>query len=65
MCIGLVSHIPNELVLREFEDAVKSQGQFHRSQAGGQVPAIFSYGFRNELADFLSQIFQLKERVFL
>ena len=39
MCIGLMAHIPDNLILGTVKYTVQCQGQFHSAQAGSQMTA--------------------------
>ncbi len=39
MGIGLVAHVPDDLVLGGVKDVMQGDGEFHHPQAGGEVPA--------------------------
>ena len=64
MGISLMPYIPDELVLGELEDTVECQGQFHRAQAGSQMPTVLRHSCNDELAYLLGKAFQLKEGIF-
>ena len=55
MGVGLVAHIPDELVPGAVKNIVQGDGQLHHAQAGGQVPAGEGHGGNNLLPDLLGQ----------
>ena len=58
MCIGLVSHVPDQLVNRHIENFMYSEGEFDYTQIGSQMTAVFRNGFYNNRSDFISEFIQ-------
>ena len=58
--VGLMSGVEQDRVVRRVEDAVQCQRQFHDAQVGSQVPARRRDLVDQEVADFSSQLFQLR-----
>ena len=56
--IGLMAHVPDDLVPGAVKDIVQGDGELHHSQAGGQVPAGLGHGGDDLLPDFLGQLRQ-------
>ena len=56
--VGLMPHIPDDLVPGAVKDIVEGDGQIHHSQAGGQVASGFGHGGDDLLPDFLGQLRQ-------
>ena len=50
VAIGLVSYIPDELVLRSIKNIVKCHGKFHYTQAGTEMTRIIADHVNYELA---------------
>ena len=66
--VCLVSHVPDDLIPRGIEHIVKGDGQFDRSQAGGQMSPFLRHDVQNSLTDLLGQLgkhraFQLSQIV--
>ena len=57
--IGLVADIPHQPVFRRVEDVVQRDGQFHRAEIGGKMPAGLAHRFDQEGAQFVRQLRQL------
>ena len=57
--IGLMAHIPDDLVPRHGKHLMQGDGQFHHSQVGGQMPSVPAGHFQDLLPDFLAQFRQL------
>ena len=53
--IALVTHVKQELILREFHNAVQRHGQFDHAQIGGQMPARGGDAADQKVADLLTQ----------
>ncbi len=62
--IGLMAHIPDDLVRGAVKDVVQGDGEFHRPQAGGQMPAGLGHGGNDLLPDLLRQLRQQFRRQF-
>jgi len=60
--IGLVPHVPDDLVVGGGEDPVQGNGQLHHPQAGRQVAAVFGAGFNDHLAQFSRKVGQEAHR---
>ncbi len=58
MGIGLMSHVPDDLIPGAVEDVVQGDGEFHHPQAGSQVPAGFGHGGDDLVPNFLGQLRQ-------
>jgi hypothetical protein len=52
MTVGLVSHIPDNLIIGGIEYVVKGHSQFNHTQAGTKMPGVG----RNNLDDILTQL---------
>ena len=57
--IGLVPHIPDNLVPGHGKHLMQGDGQFHHSQVGGQMSPVPAGHFQDLLPDFLTQFRQL------
>lgn len=58
-CAGtLVSHIPDELVKWGVVDVVQCDGQFHRAQTGGEMPAGTAHAVEQIAAQFVAKLGQ-------
>ena len=51
--VGLVTHVPDDLVVRRVEDGVKRNRKLHGAQGAREVPARLRDGPHHEVADFL------------
>ena len=51
MGIGLMSHIPDDLVLRQIQGKMQRHGQFHCTQITGQMTARLTDFLNKELPD--------------
>ncbi|MNC90381.1 hypothetical protein D3C83_64720 [compost metagenome] len=40
--VGLVTHVPNQAILGSIEHVVQRDGQLHRPEARGEVPAALA-----------------------
>ena len=56
--IGLVAHIPYDLVFRGIKYVVQGDGQLHNAQTGRQMAPRLRHGLHNFLPDFSSERFQ-------
>ena len=57
--VGLVTHIPDDLVPGGIEDVVEGKGELHGAKRGGQVAAVFGAGLDDDPADVLREDFKL------
>ena len=57
--VGLVAHVPDNLIARQIKDIVQGQGQLHHPQAGGQVPAGEVHLGDDPASDLHGQLAQL------
>jgi hypothetical protein len=65
MGVRLMAYIPDDLVLRAFEHAMYSNGQFYSTQAGGQMPAVGTYHLNDSVPNLGGELLQLlKGKVF-
>ena len=55
MRIRLMSHIPYNLIIRQFQAQMQRHGQFHRAQVGTQMPAGYADFPDQELADLIEE----------
>ena len=55
MGIGLMSHIPDDLISRQIKGQVQGNGQLYNTQVGSQMPAGHTDLFDQELTDLRSQ----------
>ena len=53
--VGLVTHVPDDLVVRRVEDGVKRNRKLHGAQGAREVPARLRDGPHHEVADFLRE----------
>ena len=53
--IGLMPHVPDDLVLLHVEGMQQGQGQFHDPQRGSQMPAVLGHHIDDALAQLRSQ----------
>ena len=60
MRIRLVTHIPDEFVVRQIQRAMQGDGEFHRAQVGGQMAASSGYAVDNETAQFVRKLVELR-----
>ena len=60
--VGLVSHIPDQLVFWKIEDAVHRNRQFHDTKIGRQMAAGFTQRLDNKFPDFLCKRRKLVRR---
>jgi len=60
--VGLVPHVPDDLVVGGGEDPVQGNGQFHHPQAGRQVAAVSGAGFNDNLAQLFRKVGQQPHR---
>ena len=65
MGIRLVSHIPDDLILRQIKHEINSHGQLHDSQIGSQVPSGPADLPDQKVPYLLSQYIQFFPRQFL
>ena len=57
--VGLVTHIPDDLVPGGIEDVMEGKGELHGAKRGGQVAAVFGAGLDDDPADVLREDFKL------
>jgi len=57
--VGLMPHIPDDLVLRHLENVMKGQGQFHSSQVRCQMTAVDGNHLENGCPYLACQLLQL------
>ena len=56
MGVGLMAHVPDQLVLRKIQKQMKSHGKLHRSQIRTQMPAAAGDFFDQEIPDLLCKL---------
>jgi hypothetical protein len=61
MGIGLMTHIPNDLVMIKIERLIQCQSQFDDSQTWPQMPTASSDGFQVLLSDLARHLFELMD----
>ena len=54
--VGLMSHVPYQLILREVKCEVERHGQLHNPEVRGEMPACPADLFDQELPDLLCQL---------
>ena len=59
MGVGLVSYIPDDLILGQIESQVKGHRQFHRPQIGTQMSSCNTDTFDEKITDLLCQFLQM------
>ena len=57
--VGLVPHIPDNLIFRGVEDVMQGDGQLDHAQAGAKMPALFADHIHNELAQLFAHLRQV------
>ena len=65
VCIALMAHVPQELVLLEIEDMVQRQRHLDGAEVAGQVATGLADRMQHELANFFRQRGQLRHRQLL
>ncbi len=58
--VGLVSHVPNELVVGRVEDVVQCHGELHHAKAGAEVAALHAHHVDDEVAELLAHLIELR-----
>ena len=48
--IGLVTHVPDELIVWGIQDIVKCNGEFDHAEAGPEMTACLTHGIDQEVA---------------
>ena len=64
MGVRLMSHIPNDVVVRRVEDVMQGNSQFNDSQIRGKMSAVFCDGADDRVTNFLGQLLKLSGRNF-
>ena len=64
MSVRLMSHIPDDLILRQIKHEINSHGELHNSQIGSQVPAGPADLSDQKVPYLLSQYIQFFPRQF-
>ena len=59
MGIGLMSHIPDDLISRQVKRQMQRNGQLHHPQVGRQMAAVLTDLLNQELPDFPTEQLQL------
>ena len=57
MRVGLMSHIPDQLILREVQRQMERHRQLHHTQVGGEMPPCPADLFDQELPDLAGKLF--------
>ena len=63
--IGLVAHVPHDLVVGSIEHVMQGKRQFHDTQARSQVTAMLRHLTDDGLADLRRQVIKLVDRAML
>ena len=63
--VGLVSHIPDDLVFRAIHGGMERHGQLDHAEAWGEMPAVFRDDIANKRSDFTGKRFELRNGKFL
>src|SRR5690606_26305584 len=58
--VGLVAHVPDQLVSRCIENGVQSQGELNYTEIGTQMPAGHRDGLYDARSDLLGQSLKLR-----
>ena len=59
MSVGLVTHVPNQLIVRGIIYIMECYGKFYHAQAGAKMAAIYAYHINDILAQFIAHLVQL------
>ena len=59
MTIGLMTYVPNQLVVGGLVNVMQRYGQFNNPQTGSKMPAMDTYNINNELAQLLTNLEEL------
>ena len=62
--VGLVSDVPDDLVLRGVEDVMEGDRQLHHAQAGAEVASLFADHIHNELAQLVAHLGKILHSAF-
>ena len=55
MCISLMSHIPDQLILWKIKHIMQSKSQLHHTQIGCQMATCLTYTLDQKAPDFLGK----------
>jgi len=62
MGIGLMPHIPDDLILGQVKDIVQSHGKLHSSQIGSQMSPCSAQMFQQKFPDLLCKLREILRR---
>ena len=57
--VGLVPHVPHQLIVWGVEHVVQGHGELHHAQAGAEVPALHAHHIDDEIAELVAHLLQL------
>jgi hypothetical protein len=58
VAVGLVPHVPHQLVVGRIEGVVQGHGELHHAEAGTEVAALHAHHVDDEIAEFPAELFQ-------
>ena len=58
MAIGLMSHVPHELVVRGLIDIMQGNRQFHHAKAGSEMSTMYADHINDVLTEFVADLVQ-------
>ena len=59
VAVCLMSHVPDQLVIRGFVHIMESNGEFHHSQARTEVPRMYGSDVEDKITKLFRQLWQL------
>ena len=65
MCISLMSHIPDQLILWKIKHIVQGKCQLYHTQIGCQMSACLTYCLDQKAPDFLGKAWKILQRNFM
>ena len=65
MCIGLMTHIPDQLIFRKIQHIVERQCKLYHPQVGCKMPPCLTHRFNQKSPDFICKLRKIRKRNFM
>jgi hypothetical protein len=62
MSVGLMTYVPNQLIVGSIENVVQGNGKFNHTQTGAEVAAIYGNDVDDVLTELITNLFELVVR---
>ena len=56
MAVSLVTYVPDQLVIRRMVHIMQGRGQFHHTQTGPKMAAMYTYHINDILTQLIAEL---------